>query len=174
MDQSDKLAPSTPDPAIPAGYPAELDPAIEALNLQETAKKAAYLLKKAHPSVIFTSGRRDNGAQARAMASNVVIRRDWIACTYVASEARDQCQKWVDDHAHVKSLADLAAGLKGVLDSLSDALLAKLSKHLAGNAFDIQPVVRDADAIKQTIRGLPGLSAFLEREGGLLRWHAQF
>src|SRR5258708_6001953 len=152
----------------------EIDPAIEVLNLQETARKAAYLLKKAHPSVIFTSGRRDKAAQARAMASNVVIRRDWIACTYVPSEARDQCQNWVDNHAHAKTLTDLEAGLTGVLDSLTDALLARLSKHLAGDAFDVQPVVRDADAIKQTIRSLPGLSAFLEREGGLVRWPAQF
>ena len=174
MEQSDKSAPSTPASSVQTGYSSEIDLAIEALNLQETAKKAAYLLKKAHPFVVFTSGRRDTAAQARAMASNVVIRRDRIACTYLASDARDQCQKWINDHVQAKTLANLEAGLKSVLDSLTDEQLAKLSKHLAGDAFDIQPVVRDADAIKQTIRALPGLSTFLEREGGLLRWHAQF
>lgn len=31
-----------------------------------------------------------------------------------------------------------------------------------------------ADQIKKAIRGLPGLGLFLEKEGGLVRWHAQF
>jgi hypothetical protein len=52
--------------------------------------------------------------------------------------------------------------------------LAMLSKHLSGDAFDVQPVDTDAAAIKKTIRGLKGLDRFLEKEGGLIRWHAQF
>ncbi len=32
----------------------------------------------------------------------------------------------------------------------------------------------DAEAIKKTIRGLSGLDKFLDTEGGLVRWHAQF
>src|SRR5262249_52042648 len=74
------------------------DAEIEALNLAATAKAAAYDLKKKHPSVSFTSGRRDKAEQASAMASNVILNRNWIKETYAASTARDSCQKWVDDH----------------------------------------------------------------------------
>ena len=151
------------------------DPAIEALNLRSTAKKAAYKLKKAHPSVVFTSGRRNKRDQARAMASNVVLNRKWIQQTYASSKASKACQKWVDDHPDKKTKAEIEEGLAGVLDTLTDADLAQLSKHLSGDAFDVKPVTgHDADAIKKTIRGLPGLSRFLDKEGGLVRWHAQF
>jgi hypothetical protein len=60
------------------------------------------------------------------------------------------------------------------MNTLGDAKVAKLSKHLSGQAFDVQPVEADADKIKETIRGLSGLDKFLEKEGGLVRWHAQF
>jgi hypothetical protein len=150
------------------------DPAIEALNLSDTAKKAAYELKKTYPSISFSSGRRDKQEQASAMAGNVVLKRNWIKETYADSAARDACQKWVDEHKDKQTKADIATGLKGVLDSLTDAQLAHLSKHLSGDAFDVQPVEKDADEIKKAIRGLRGLSKFLEEEGGLVRWHAQF
>ena len=108
------------------------------------------------------------------MAGNVVLKRNWIKETYADSAARDACQKWVDEHKDKKTKADIATGLKGVLDSLTDAQLAHLSKHLSGDAFDVQPVEKDADEIKKAIRGLRGLSKFLEEEGGLVRWHSQF
>jgi hypothetical protein len=38
----------------------------------------------------------------------------------------------------------------------------------------VQPVETDADAIKKSIRELEGIGKFLEKEGGLVRWHAQF
>jgi hypothetical protein len=150
------------------------DPEIEALNLAATAKAAAYDLKKKHPSVSFTSGRRDKGEQASAMASNVILNRNWIKETYAASTARDSCQKWVDDHKDKKTKDEIAEGLKGVLDGLTNAQLAQLSKHLSGEAFDVQPVEKDAGEIKKSIKGLKGLTRFLDMEGGLVRWHAQF
>jgi hypothetical protein len=158
----------------PATNTQTTDPEIEALNLSETAKKAAYELKKKHPSVTFTSGRRDKQEQASAMAGNVVANRNWIKETYVQTAARDACQKWVDDNKDKKTKDEIASGLKGVLDGLTDAQLGQLSKHLSGDAFDVQPVDQDAEEIKKTIRGLSGLSKFLEKEGGLVRWHAQF
>jgi hypothetical protein len=157
-----------------AGSKTATDPAIEALDLSETAKKAAYELQKKHPSVSFTSGRRDKQEQASAMAGNVVLNRNWIKETYAKSAARDACQKWVDKNKDKETKNEIATGLKGVLDGLSDPQLAQLSKHLSGDAFDVQPVEKDADEIKKTIKGLPGLSKFLEEEGGLVRWHAQF
>jgi hypothetical protein len=152
----------------------QTDPEIEALDLSASAKKAAYDLKKKYPNVRFTSGRRDKQEQARAMATNVVLERNWIKETYVQSAARDACQKWVDENKDKKTAETISAGLKRVLDGLTDPELAHLSKHLSGDAFDVQPVVKDAEEIKKTIRGLPGLDKFLEKEGGLVRWHAQF
>ena len=152
----------------------QTDAEIEALNLSAVAKKAAYELKEKHPSVHFTSGRRDKQEQAHAMATNVVLNRNWIKQTYAPSAARDACQKWVDENSDKKTTDKITAGLKIVLNGLTDAELARLSKHLSGDAFDVQPVVKDADEIKKTIRDLPGLDKFLEKEGGLVRWHAQF
>src|SRR4030095_7614018 len=74
------------------------DEAIESLALTPAARAAAYELKRLHPGVVFTSGRRDTAAQAKAMASNVVRNRKWIVQTYKESEVRTACQKWVDEH----------------------------------------------------------------------------
>jgi hypothetical protein len=145
------------------------DPDIEVLNLADTAKKAAYELKKKQPTVKFTSGRRDKSEQASAMASNVVENRNWIKETYAASTARTACQKWVDDNKHKTTAQDISAGLLGVLNTLTDAQLPGLSKHLTGEAFDVQPVTDNAEEIKKSIKSLNGLSKFLDTEGGLVR-----
>lgn len=161
-----------PGPGVP---PAPvLDVQIEALALAPTARAAAYILKKAHPAVSFTSGRRDKAAQARAMASNVVKNRRWIVETYKASNLCTQLQTWVDRHPENTAQAEVAAGLLSIFDAASQADLGKFSKHLAGEAFDVQPVTVDADAIKQTIESLPGKTLFLDKEGGLVRWHVEF
>ena len=166
------VAPSSA--AAPLAAAAETDPAIEALSLRGEARTAASALKKAHPSVKFTSGRRDKDDQARAMASNVVKNRKWIGETYISGTVSNACQKWVDDNPDKKTQDEIAEGLLSVMNAATDADLAKLSKHLSGDAFDVQPVETDAEAIKKTIRGLAGLDKFLEKEGGLVRWHAQF
>jgi hypothetical protein len=150
------------------------DPEIEALDLGTAAKKAAYALKEKHSAVVFTSGRRDKADQARAMASNVVLNRKWIEQTYASSKVSKACQKWVDDNPGKKTQDEIAEGLRGVLDTMTDAELGLLSKHLAGAAFDVQPVAEDAEKIKTTIRALVGLKKFLDKEGGLVRWHAEF
>jgi len=191
MDQDEELdaiqdrrSALTPSPAA-SGFAAasgsavqastvETDPDIEALDLGVTARHAAYELKKVHPSVIFTSGRRNKRDQARAMSENVILNRKWIEQTYAQTIARDNCQKWVDDNPDKMTQEEIESGLANVIDALPDAELAKLSKHLSGEAFDVQPVTEDADKIKATIRNLPGLKVFLDMEGGLIRWHAQF
>jgi hypothetical protein len=160
------------DPA--AASETAVDPDIEALNLRGDAKKGAYALKKAHPGVTFTSGKRDKADQASAMAGNVVKNRKWIEETYSPSTVRDACQQWVDDNEEATTKDEIAEGLLSVLNEYTDAQLAVLSKHISGDAFDVQPVETDAEEIKKTIRGLPGLHRFLEKEGGLVRWHAQF
>ena len=168
-----KPAEATPTTA-PAAEPEKTDPDIEALSLADTAKKGAYALKKAHQSVTFTSGFRTKEDQARAMAGNVVSNRTWIKETYIQSTTRDKCQKWVDDNPDAKTQKEIQDGLKSVMDDLTDSQLNLLSKHLSGEAFDVQPVTEDADKIKATIKGLAGLTKFLDKEGGLVRWHAQF
>lgn len=158
--------------------PPATDPEIEALDLAMVASTAAYTLKAAHPAVTFTSGRRDVAEQASAMAANIVksSNRQWIHDTYVQSEVRDACQKWVDDNPGITAASDLADGLESTLEPFSPAKLGKLSKHLSGMAFDVQPIA-DADGgagIRGTIKTLPGLDKFIENEGGLTVWHAQF
>jgi hypothetical protein len=152
----------------------EPDPKIEALELNETAKNAAYLLKQKHPNIIFTSGRRNKNDQARAMASNVVKNRKWIVQTYKPTAVSAACQKWVDTNPQATTRAAIQAGLVTVLQGFDDLALRGLSKHLSGDAFDVQPVTENADAIKADIRSLEGLDKFLDKEGGLIRWHAQF
>jgi hypothetical protein len=156
--------------------PAALDPVIEALELTGAARVAAYALKKQHPQVVFTSGRRDKSDQARAMASNVVKNRQWIVQTYRPSALCTACQQWVDQHPDKTTQADIAAGLVSVFESVSDAVLGTFSRHLSGEAFDVQPITQEpeASAIKASIRALPGLGKFLDKEGGLVRWHAEF
>lgn len=182
LDEGTLARTSTPTPVSVGTAAAEVvaastettDPDIEALDLRGAAKKGAYALKKAHPTVTFTSGRRDRAEQASAMASNVVKNRKWIEETYFPTKASKACQKWVDDNEEATTQDAIAEGLLSVLNEFTGAQLAGLSKHLSGDAFDVQPVETNADAIKKTIRGLDGLDKFLEKEGGLVRWHAQF
>ncbi len=149
---------------------------INELNLEPVAKAAAEKLLDAHPKIVFTSGRRTNADQANAMASNIIVSKDrkWIEKTYADSTGRKKLQAWVDSNPNATGAADLTAGLLSVLNGLTGDELSKVSKHLTGLAFDIQPVADQAEKIKKTIRELPGLTKFLEREGGLERWHAQF
>jgi hypothetical protein len=146
---------------------------IEDLNLAPVAEEAAKILKAKHPEIEFTSGRRDIHAQAHAMAANVVSLKDrkWIGKTYLAAK---KCQAWVDAHPSAKTVAALTAGLEKVMKEMPEAELTKISRHLTGRAFDVRPVTANAAAIKADIRKLPGLHKFLDKEGGHVRWHAQF
>jgi hypothetical protein len=148
---------------------------IESLNLSPKAKKAAEQLLKEYPDIVFTSGRRDLAGQAHAMAGNVVKKRDWIGETYASNDASKACQKWVDDHPEAKTQKDIAAGLLKTLQALGPKA-GQMSKHLSGDAFDIQPVKdKDkAEAIKKSIKELPGVKQFLDKEGGLEIWHVGF
>jgi len=149
---------------------------VDDLDLAEPALSAARALKKKHPNISFTSGRRGAVDQARAMASNVVHKRDWIRRTYTATAESRALQAWVDSHPQADTQAEIQAGLLGIMRGWNDAQKGRLSKHFSGQAFDVQliPNGATATAVKATIRGLPGLTKFLEREGGLVRWHAQF
>lgn len=141
------------------------------LDLAEHALSAAQTLKAKHPSVVFTSGRRSVAEQADAMASNIVRNRQWIAQTYAVSTERDTLQKWVDDNPAATARPAIAAGLSAIMENWSDQRRVKLSRHFAGLAFDIRPT--DA-TVKKSIQELPHLVRFLDNEGGITIWHAEF
>jgi hypothetical protein len=147
---------------------------IDDLGLIEHAKSGAQALHNQFPNLVFTSGRRGVEQQASAMAGNVVRKRKWIQQTYVPSPQRDALQKWVDSHPEATTRAAIAAGLKGIMDGWTDDQRGRFSKHFGGLAFDVRPVSQGAAAIKAFIRRLPHLHKFLEREGGLVIWHADF
>src|SRR5262249_15243477 len=94
--------------------------------------------------------------------------------TYRASPQRNALQKWVDDHPQATTKAAIAAGLKSVMDGWTDAQKRGFSRHMVGLAFDVRPVSQGAARIKSFIRALPHLHKFLDREGGLIIWHADF
>jgi hypothetical protein len=144
---------------------------IEEMNLEPVAKKAATILQQKHPQIKFTSGRRTIFQQAHAMAGNVVKNRKWIGQTYIAAA---KLQQWVDAHPEAKTVDAITAGLEKTMKEMPEQDLLKISRHLTGRAFDVKPVTANAKKIKADIQALPGLHKFLEKEGGLVRWHAQF
>lgn len=149
---------------------------VSELGLVGNALAGAKALKAKFPNVEFTSGRRDFKDQARAMASNVVHKRNFIIRTYSARPEAQILQDWVNGHPAANTTAKIATGLVNIMEGWSDAQRGKMSRHLSGHAFDVQPIPNGAaaTAIKAAIRALPGLHKFLEKEAGLVRWHAQF
>lgn len=152
------------------------DAAIASLDLAPKVKEAANKLKEKHPDIVFTSGRRSVAEQASAMASNIVTSSDrkWIEQTYAKSDARDKLQEWVNKNPDAKTKDKIALGLETTMNAMSDSERGRISKHLSGEAFDIQPREKDAETIKNDIKALSGITQFLDTEGGLVRWHAQF
>jgi hypothetical protein len=146
---------------------------VEDLDLVSYARHAAEALLEAHPDVVFTSGRRTVKEQADAMAGNVLRNRKWIEQTYVRTPERAALQKWVDDNPAATTRSAISAGFAGIMNGWTDAQKGRLSRHFSGQAFDVRPVA-SGSAIKKTIRSLPSLRRFLQSEGGLTIWHADF
>lgn len=147
---------------------------IEEMQLNTNAQNGARILQSVFPNIVFTSGRRDRNSQARAMATNVLVNRRWIEQTYLPSQIRDELQAWVNEALGADTIFEIAQGLLSVMDRFGDSQLRHLSKHLSGDAFDIQPVTMGAEGMLAAIRTLPHLDKFLQKEGGLTRWHCQF
>jgi hypothetical protein len=78
------LAPLSAVDAHSLRMPGPFDPApaIEVLELAPIARTAAYALRRAHPVVTLTSGRRNKQAQARPRVSNVARNRRRIAAHF--------------------------------------------------------------------------------------------
>lgn len=154
---------------------------IDQLELNPTAKQVANDLLSAHPNVIFTSGRRNRYTQAHAMAENVVKERDWIQRTYL--HAAD-LQSWVDQNPDAQDVKAIADGLYQVLLAMAPEQLVTISRHLTGDAFDLQPLVDEENLPTVTGTAVIGwlirrrdeqkdVEKFLDHEGGLCRWHIQ-
>ena len=146
---------------------------VDEMKLEPIAEAAAKLLLQKHPNIQFTSGRRDVTQQAHAMAGNIVSLHDrkWIGTTYIAGQ---KLQAWVDSHPEAVTVDQITAGLAATMNTMSEEERLKISRHLTGRAFDVRPVVQNGEALKKDIRDLPGLHKFLDKEGGHIRWHAQF
>lgn len=160
----------------PLGLEAKLFTSIEDLDLASSAKAAAEDLLAQFPSdVKFTSGRRSISDQASAMSPNVARNRKWIEQTYKDTPQRAALQKWVDDHPEAKTSAAITTGLKSVMAGWTESQKRNFSRHITGDAFDVQPVGGNkGEKIKQAIAKLPNLQWHTFVEGGLEIWHAQF
>ena len=159
---------------------------IDEMRLSPNAKRAAQLVLAAHPTVIFTSGRRDVRDQARAMAQNVMhYGTDWLGQTYKNQHMVRSLVDWT--HAHLESTASLSLMTEGFYHTLVTGQAGQLAQfpHVRGDAFDIQcprfasgQIDEQAvNAIRHTIVMLPvslGLQLILTREGALRIVHAQF
>lgn len=181
----------TANASIHAGIASQVDPchvidfalegveafkSIADLNLGPSAKAAAEKLVEQFPGdVKFTSGRRSIADQASAMAPNVVKNRKWIEQTYKDTPQRAALQKWVDDNPGATQAPTVAAGLEAVMKGWSEAQQRNFSRHITGDAFDVQPVAgAQGNKIKEAIAKLPKLNWNTFTEGGLEIWHAQF
>lgn len=144
------------------------------LILVEPVQTVARDLAMVFPDVFFSSGRRTLEQQAYAMADNVVVNRKWIAQTYVASLASAACQACVDANPTEMKVSKIVELLLGVLKAFPEDQLIHLSRHLSGRAFDVDPVDgAKGENIKAWLhmRAAQVGGKFLEREGGLRRWH---
>lgn len=151
---------------------------IAQLHLAPCARRGAEQLQAACPWVVFTSGRRDLDGQAHAMAVNTVQNRHWIGQTYLHAAP---LQTWVMEHPDAETVDQLHDGLYQVLLALPDAEVSRISRHLTGDAFDVQPLADhdgkptgDGQKLLEAMRALPGVERILLKEGGLVRWHIQF
>jgi hypothetical protein len=81
----------------------------------------------------------------------------------------------VDDHPEATTQMAIAAGLLETLNRLGTKA-GQISRHLTGDAFDIQPIKdsKKAHEVKAVIKALPDMKQFLDHEGGLEIWHVGF
>jgi len=159
---------------------------ISEMRLAPNAAKAAQLIMKIHPQVVFTSGRRDFRDQTRVMANNVAhYGPAWLKDTYKDAKMVRALMTFVEEHPEgAQNPQFLANGFYGELTTYFPDMLVKFP-HVRGDAFDIQwPRLENGqidspqgEVLCNTILTLPvelGLQLLLKREGKLDVIHAQF
>jgi hypothetical protein len=99
-----------------------------------------------------------------------------VSRTYLPSAVKTAICQWLDSNPST-DVDTIAAGLTSVCGGFSNDDLSAFSKHLGGQAFDVQPGSVDVSVLQSlhdqhVANG--GQCTFLTREGGLTRWHIQF
>ncbi len=148
---------------------------IEELELDPIMKSRAEELRARCPWVVYTSGRRDVDAQARAMAQNhVADPQTYLAKTYKNGKVFLAA---IVELAPVdqRSVVKVAAAIRSVFEEQPDVLVWK---HKDGTCVDIQPLedafgepTEKGRAVVSFIQNCADTVLFIRREGGLRRWH---
>ena len=148
---------------------------LQAMQLHPVMHRYATELQTLHPSVVYTSGRRDLQQQAHAMACNVVSNRQWISRTYRHAAA---LQTAVDYHPDSVTVPQIELLLVRTMQQMDPEELAKVSDHLAGLAVDLAPMEDGAGQLTPEGQAVYGwifrcadTKWVTTREGGLTRWH---
>jgi len=148
---------------------------IQEMQLHPVMHRYATELQTLHPSVVYTSGRRDLQQQAHAMACNVVSNRQWISRTYRQAAA---LQTAVDYHPGSVTVPQLELLLLNTMQRMGPEELARVSDHLSGLAVDLAAMedytgqlTPEGQAVHGWIFACPDTKWFTTREGGLTRWH---
>lgn len=149
---------------------------LDALGLEPKTYAIAAELVVECPYVRFTDGLRTLTDQAQRMAQNTVRRRDWIALTYIRSRPVDELIAWVKSHPSATTENALVSGFLPILRHYTTSELRHVSKHLSGEAFDVQPEdgvsgEKICSVLRQKALSYGG--RFLEKEGGMRIWHFQ-
>lgn len=152
---------------------------IDQLNLAPNARKGAIWAKQRHPTLVFTSGRRDVRDQARVMAQNCVrYGREWLWETYKQTRIIRTLSRWLDQHPDAVAAPQIAEGFYEALLAHHAGELATLSRHLTGDAWDAQWPGEEGDAIAKDIEMNMPAEYFLEKiitqEGRHRVIHCQF
>lgn len=143
-------------------------------GLRGEALEVALAFSAKFPTAVFSRGIRTLRTQCRDMAENVHLNRMWILETYKASKPAMAAHAWVIANKHVRAVGDIADGLEFVLRTFSPEALESLSRHFTGDAFDLRPrsVNREMREWLEDEAEKRG-ALFLDREGGLIRYHWQ-
>lgn len=148
---------------------------IDELDLDPIMRSRAEELLARCPWVIYTSGRRDVAAQARAMAQNhLADPQTYLTKTYQYGKVFLAA---IVELAPVdqRSVEKVAQTIRAVIQEQPDALVWK---HRDGTCVDLQPLedafgdptVKGQDVMR-FIQNCPDTVRFIMREGGLRRWH---
>jgi hypothetical protein len=138
------------------------------MNLEPDVADKARQLEMLAANVVFTSGRRTIQSQASAMAANETESPGYIKATYAESDAKEALLAWLANNPG-SDQTTMTQGFIDVLNGLTPDQQVKISRHLTGRAFDIQPGSATEDQVNSLNPQL-----FLTTEGGLSRWHVQF
>lgn len=152
---------------------------VEELDLTGDALIVAIEVAARFPQAVFTRGRTTRAGQARAMAQNIAKSSDgvmWLRKTYRATDSLEKVIATVEAITHPYREPAVEIALAALFAGFNASELAQITKHPAGEAFDIQPVdapwVNDM-CVYLTQRAVDLGGKFFEHEGDLRRLHWQ-